>query len=253
MGRMTFAFNMLAVAGLLIGGLMTARAAGVTRHTGVPISVGNGRAYTWVLNDGLGNPLAVGINFTDQALAGGLPADETEYILPLPKQANAIPFTHVVMNWNPHGHIPPGIYDVPHFDFHFYLITPPQREKITATGEDLARTTLMPAPEFIPAGFIGPEGTSEPRMGWHWINPASPEFNGQPFTETFIYGFYNGQMAFIEPMVTTEFLAGRPFVSHAIALPAAYPTSAFYPTGYTLAYDARRGEHAVSLWGLTQR
>jgi len=249
---MIFAFNMLAVAGLLLVGSATARAAGVTRQTGEPITIGNGRAYTWMLNDGFGHPLAIGINLTDTALTG-LPTEDTEYVLPLPQQASATPFTHAVMNWNPHGHIPPGIYDVPHFDFHFYLITTAQREQITATGEDLARTTLMPAPEFIPQGYIGPEGTSEPRMGWHWVNPASPELNGQPFTETFIYGFYNGEMAFIEPMITTGFLAGRSFVSHAIGLPASYPTQGYYPTGYTVAYDTARGEHVISLWGLTQR
>jgi hypothetical protein len=27
----------------------------------------------------------------------------------------------VGLNWNPHGHIPPGVYDLPHFDFHFYI------------------------------------------------------------------------------------------------------------------------------------
>lgn len=31
-----------------------------------------------------------------------------------------VPFTYVPMNWNPHGHMPPGVYDLPHFDVHFY-------------------------------------------------------------------------------------------------------------------------------------
>jgi len=244
--------GILLVAGLLFGLLAPLHAAGVTRHEGAHVAVGNGSAYTWVLQDGQGNLLAIGINLTEQALAG-LPAEDTEFVLPLPRQAKATPFAHVVLNWNPHGHIPPGIYDVPHFDFHFYIITPAQRAQITGTGEDLARAMTMPAPESIPEGYIGPEGTVEPRMGWHWVNPASPEFHGQPFTQTFIYGFYNGQMAFIEPMVTTAFLMSKPFVSRVIALPAAYPTHAYYPTGYAVLYDPSYREYTVSLWGLTKR
>lgn len=243
---------MLLAAGLLLGVLAPVAAAGVTRHEGAKVNVGNGSAYAWLLEDGQGNPLAVGISITDAALTG-LPAGDMEYVLPLPRQAQSTAFRHVVLNWNPHGHIPPGIYDTPHFDYHFYIITPEQRALITGTGDDQARALRMPAPAAIPTGYIGPDGTVEPRMGWHWIDPASPEFHGQPFTETFIYGFYDGQMAFIEPMVTTAFLASRPFVSRAIALPAVYPTSGYYPTGYAISYDAQRNESVVSLWGLTRR
>jgi len=251
MGRPMACAVLLSIA-LVLGGLAPVAAAGVVRHEGASVTVGNGSAYAWVLNDGRGNPLAAGINLTEEALIG-LPAEHTEYVLPLPKQARPTAFTHVVMNWNPHGHIPPGVYDLPHFDFHFYIITPAQRAQITATGEDLVRVTKMPAPEAVPQGYIGPEGTYEPRMGWHWIDPASPEFHGQPFTHTFIYGFYNGQMAFIEPMVTTAFLASRPFVSRTIALPAAYPTRAYYPTGYAVLYDPSYREYGLSLWGMTPR
>jgi hypothetical protein len=31
------------------------------------------------------------------------------------------PFTYVLVNWNPPGHVPPGVYDLPHFDVHFYV------------------------------------------------------------------------------------------------------------------------------------
>jgi hypothetical protein len=29
-------------------------------------------------------------------------------------------------------------------------------------------------------------------MGVHWIDPKSPEFNGGKFTQTFIFGSYDG-------------------------------------------------------------
>lgn len=251
MGR-PIGFAVLLAAGILLGSLAPVRAAGIIRHEGAKVNVGNGSAYTWLLDDGLGNPLAIGISITDTALVN-LPATDAEYLLPLPRQAQSTAFKHVVLNWNAHGHIPPGIYDVPHFDFHFYIITPQQRAQITGTGEDQARAMRAPAPGAIPPGYIGPEGTFEPHMGWHWVDPTSPEFHGQPFTQTFIYGFYNGQMAFIEPMVTTAFLATHPFVSRTIALPTVYPTSGYYPTGYAISYDQQRKESVVSLWGLTPR
>src|SRR4029450_4583623 len=47
-----------------------------------------------------------------------------EHVIPLPDavaRRAEIPFKWVLLNWNPAGHIPPGIYDVPHFDVHFVM------------------------------------------------------------------------------------------------------------------------------------
>ena len=105
--------------------------------TGEARLIGNGAAWTWVECDAKGTPLRMGITFTETVLSG-LPAesastgqDDWEHPLPLPAQADAAPFTHITMNWNPHGHIPPGVYDVPHFDSHFYIINPAEWEQIT--------------------------------------------------------------------------------------------------------------------------
>ena len=38
------------------------------------------------------------------------------------KVGDRIPFKHQVTNYNPEGHGPPGVYSVPHFDFHFYMV-----------------------------------------------------------------------------------------------------------------------------------
>jgi len=51
-----------------------------------------------------------------------------------------------------------------------------QREKITAKGEDLERAHRAPAPEFMPEGYILPDGTEVPRMGAHAIDSTAPEF-----------------------------------------------------------------------------
>src|SRR5437868_488939 len=46
------------------------------------------------------------------------------------RQAVDTPFTYLLVNWNPHGHTPPGIYDLTHFDVHFYLNQDTERLKI---------------------------------------------------------------------------------------------------------------------------
>lgn len=227
-------------------------------YDGPALEMGGGRACTFITLDAGGKPTAIGIRMSETVLSG-LPAelphdgDAWEYVLSLPKEAAAAGYDHVGIGWNPKGHLPPGVYDIPHFDFHFYLISPEQREKITAKGEDLARAHRAPAPEFMPARYVLPEGTEVPRMGAHAIDPASPEFNKQPFTKTFIYGFYDGSMVFVEPMVAKAFLETKPNVIDPVSLPEAYSRKAYYPARYGVKYDQSRREYVISLEGLVPR
>jgi hypothetical protein len=48
------------------------------------------------------------------------------------------------------------------------MITPKERDKITAKGSDLAKCYRKPASKFIPAGYILPQGTEYPRSGVLW-------------------------------------------------------------------------------------
>ncbi len=43
-------------------------------------------------------------------------------------------------------------------------------------------------------------------MGAHWVDPTSPEFTGAGFSRTFLYGFWDGHMNFLEPMITKAFI-----------------------------------------------
>ncbi len=220
--------------------------------------MGNGRAYTFVTLDAAGKPTAIGIRMSEAVLSG-LPTGLThdghagEYVLSLPKEAETSGYNHVEIDWNPKGHPPPGVYDIPHFDFHFYLISPEQRNRITAKGDDLARTHKAPAPDFMPEGYILPEGTEVPRMGAHAVDPASPEFHKRVFTKTFVYGFYDGSMAFLEPMATRAFLETKPNVTDPVKLPKAYARQAYYPTRYSVKYDGARREYVISLEDLIYR
>lgn len=203
-------------------------------YEGPAMVIGNGEAKTFVIIDRDAKPTAIGIKISAAALTN-LPATHpydtpgVEFRVELPKEAANTGYDHVTINWNPHGHIPPGVYDSPHFDFHFYMITPAERYKITLQGEGIALAQKQPAPEFMPQGYILPKGTAEPRMGVHAINSNAPEFNHQPFTRTFIYGFYDGRIIFLDPMVSKAFLETKPDVTDNIKLPGSYQAHGYYP------------------------
>jgi hypothetical protein len=214
-------------------------------------AVGNGVAQPFVTLDDSARPAALGVRLTEAALQN-LPANPAEYVLQLPPQAAGTGFTHLSLDWNPAGHPPPGIYDKAHFDVHFYLITETDRDAITGVGSDIDRAKTPPAPDAIPTDYV-PTPDVVPRQGVHWIDPTGPEYNGQPFTVTYIYGFYAGSMVFGEPMVTRDFLLTRPNFSAPVKQPRVYPKPGFYPTRYGVRYNPLEKEYRITLEGLTQR
>jgi hypothetical protein len=220
--------------------------------------LGNGTARSWLRVDANGNPTAVGVTFTEEALATvpkePPPGQEGIAIsLALPAEAASTPFKHIGLGWNPHGHEPEKIYDVAHLDFHFYMISEQERNAISIDGDGLARVMKAPAGEFVPQGYIQVPNAAVPKMGSHWINPLSQEFNGQPFSKTFLYGSNNGRLIFAEPMITRAFFEAKTNLTEAINLPAQYQQRGYYPTKYSVRYDAATKEYTVSLEGMTLR
>jgi hypothetical protein len=220
--------------------------------------LGNGRVRSWVKLDKDGKPTAIGLTLSETALAG-LPAEPPpgaegyDLSLNFPAQAQTTAFNHVRLDWNPHGHPPVKIYDLAHFDFHFYMITQDERMGITATGEDKERARKEPAAEFVPEGYVHIPDSEIPRMGSHWVNPLSKELQGQVFNTTFLYGSYNGNMIFAEPMIAKSFLETKTNVTERIKLPAKYARNAYYPTSYSVRYDPMTREYTVALEGMTLR
>ena len=225
-------------------------------YKGSPQDLGDGKVYAFTKVDDSGKPVAIGVRMSEAALHGlqmeppNKKETSWETVIQLPKEAKATGYDHIGIDWNPKGHIPDGVYNRPHFDFHFYMISQKERDKITAKGEDLAKVNKQPAPELMPEGYILPEGTEVPRMGAHAIDPSSPEFNGQIFTKTFIYGFFNGQLVFLEPMMTKDYLETRPNSTDPIKLPRAYAKKGYYPTSYSIRYDSSQREIEISLENL---
>ena len=263
-----------------------ATAPGLRRVYGAPVAVGAGHARSYVVIDDApgGGPAEFGVALDEGALQG-LPApkamapggdphahvDTHEHLLPLPAE-NPTGYKLVSLDWNPGGHEPPGVYDVPHFDFHFYTVAKAERDAIdpAALGGPAyaAKSTAFPAPAQVPGGFValsapGTAPVAVPRMGVHWSDLNAPEIQAmlghpekaKPFTTTFIHGSWDGRFIFHEPMVTRAFLLGRKDATAAaardsvmpLAPAAAYAAPGYHPTAYRVQYDAAAREYRVAL------
>ncbi len=253
--------TVLMVSGLVFAQRPARRIAATKERTivGETKPLGAGQARSWVRLDQSGNPTAVGVTFSENALET-LPkeppagAEGVGISLELPAQASRTAFRHIGLDYNPHGHEPVKIYDTAHFDFHFYMISETEREAITATGEGLVKGNRQPAADFIPEGYVNVPNSVVPRMGSHWVNPLGREFQGQTFTSTFLFGSYDGRLIFAEPMITKSFLETKPDVTELIKLPKSYERrGTYYPTRYTVRYDAAAKEYTVALEGMTLR
>lgn len=91
-------------------------------------------------------------------------------------------------------------------------------------------------------------------MGAHWIDPYSPEFHPPSiFTSTFIYGSYNANVIFYEPMITLDYLLNGGGATFPIKQPAAFAQTGQYPTQYSIRYDSQSKDYLVSLMSFVPR
>lgn len=233
----------------------TAPADGVVYGAGQQLGNGTARSYV-ELRDG--KPTSVGVALSEQALdnlAGGHAGhgNGTTLVLRMPT-ANGTPFRFITLDWNPMGHEPAGTYDLPHFDFHFYTMSRAERDAMVPTDPQFEQKAAnVPAPAFVPVGYIKPPLPAVPQMGVHWIDPTSPEFTGQTFSKTFLFGSWDGKVTFAEPMITKAYLETRPDVTQPLPVAQQYATPGWYPTSYTVRWDAASKQYLIALSGLTQR
>ncbi|WP_072813568.1 DUF5602 domain-containing protein [Rhodococcus zopfii] len=220
-----------------------------------PVGAGNARTYVTV--DADGSPTTIGVRLDAAALdelPGGLLPSTEDYVLELPEQADATAFDHVTLDWNSHGHNPEHGFDVPHFDVHFYLLDRATVDAIDplVPGYVQAATTL-PDPRYVPAGYApggDPLMATVPGMGLHWLDTAD---SGHHLTETVLYGTWDGRQAFVEPMMSREWLASRPQLHEPLPQPEAYQRSALHPTTYSVWWDEAAQMYTIELGGLAMR
>jgi hypothetical protein len=250
------------------------------RHESIQRSLGKGVLSSYGIVSADQKPIAIGLSFTADALTS-LPADPSdlnrcydanadgkidgtkecsmwhERVIPLPSEVarrEDIPIKWILANWNPHGHIPPGVYDVPHFDVHFYL---EPMENVFALqrgpcGPEFVRCDQFEAARKpLPSNYLHPDFKDvqavAPAMGNHWIDLTGPEFNGKKFTRSWIYGSYDGRITFLEEMLTLEYILSKPNKCEPIKQPDAVATSGYYPTESCVRFDSGRGQYSVSI------
>lgn len=207
----------------------------------VPLGKGVGRA--WVMVDASGTPISIGVDLSAKAVMSQ-GTEGIEYTFQLPKQVAVPPYDHIDLGWGPQGHEPDHIYDVPHFDLHFYMISP----AVKASIPGIAPPTfdLAPAGKYMPAGYVQGPGLV-PNMGAHWVDVLSAEFQGGSFSRTFIYGSYNGNVIFLEPMITLDYLKAQQNETIPLRQPEAFQRAGYYPTSYTISYDRTPQQYRISL------
>lgn len=184
---------------------------------------------------GLTLPLAVVQNPPDEL--GDGPHESLALAFPQVVQQTTY-FNHAQIGWNPHGHGPGGAWMVPHFDFHFEGV-PLQTIWDIGFGRPLASGLMgdpvAPAPERLPAGYVYPgQRALVPFMGVHASRPDT-----YPPPATMLAGFFGGDMIFVEPMITQEFLLRRQSFSLDVPRPAVLGRSTRYPTRFEALYDKK--------------
>jgi hypothetical protein len=184
----------------------------------------------------------------------------------------------VQFDWNPAGHEPAGVYDQPHFDFHFYRVPVSVRNSIVPTAPEYAtKAASYPGAQYrfpfyidaATAAGVPAWAATVPLMGLHWLDVRSPELQmltGHPelyqvFTKTFIYGSWEGDFIFEEPMITRAYILSKRSatdpteVDEVIPVPTAqhYKPAGYYPNAYRITWDAVAKEYRIALTQLAFR
>jgi len=209
---------------------------------GDSVALGDGFAFVWIETDGDNVPVRVGFTL-DHGLLSDLPGQEQQNWLEFPDAGEHSLWKVVLFDWNPTGH-EPSVYEEAHFDFHFAIVP---RALMDAISNGAHMDPV--APELIPPGY---EPSTDPplavaNMGVHYFDKFAREWQGDPFTETLIYGYYQGEFLFMEPMITRVFLLAGKTDTLAIKQPKTFATPGYYPTNYAIEFDKAANLHHIVL------
>jgi len=169
------------------------------------------------------------------------------------------PFQYITFDVQHKGHMPPGVYTVPHIDFHFFLTPLAEVKKafgpVPGVCSGLTKEAMYNANKPLPKACF-PKGrwrnvnAVAPMQGNHLANMDSPENNHQSFTNTYIWGMFNGRLTYMEPMITLKYLEGlKPGAKECktTSLPTEFPEANYYPAQYCTIKDAKTGAISVEL------
>ena len=228
-------------AGLVVGPALAAPAMDMSP----PIPWTDTGAKPYVQRDAQNKIVAIGLTIPAAAVTG---TPEKRAEAPFPMNSSGL-VQSANLQWHPSGHMPAKVYDVPHFDVHFYTIS----EKVRAgVMPGTAGAKVMPAKAILPpGGFLSTDVV--PGMGMHDVPNTQPEFNKGTFTVSPIIGYWNGELAFFEVMFTKAWALNKQDKAGAFPQPASVHQHGLYPTRYRVHYDKAADAYQVAVTNLRQR
>jgi len=168
----------------------------------------------------------------------------------LPAEAReALGIDHMGINWEAHGH-PPTHFMTPHFDFHFYNITPSQVQAIDCA--DASKPSKLPAGYALPDVDVPGLGTlvglCVPRMGMHAMEQQETK-ETDPFQASMMLGYYAGKPIFFEPMVSRARLLQASDFELDVPAVQGLPSGVEYPSELRAEYDATKKQYRLVFSG----
>jgi hypothetical protein len=167
---------------------------------------------------------------------------------------HGLPFQWMMFNWQPTGHGPPHVFDVPHIDLH-YFIQDYEARNLIRTGpcgllvncKDFARSQLPVPDPFRPDGFGAPGAAG--RMGNHIADTQAPPFTPGPLTQAFAYGTYDAHISFWEPVIAESWLTGEKPQNSCLTIRWApeVELSAYYPHRACASYRRAEADYLLTL------
>ncbi len=201
---------------------------------GDSLTLGDGVVRTFVRVNALGRREQIGVSMTDGVMNNlDTILQSFDLALPTPVATDDTTFNHVFFIWNPRGHLPPGINEVPHFDFHFSTVSVAECQA-AIPGID---PVYYPS-EFTPRDYRRdnfPPGVVANR-GLHWSDTLDPHTN-QTFKTSFTITTYRGKRFHWVPQITRAFLLTNPDTLISIKQAKLYRQAGDYPLNYSITHD----------------
>jgi hypothetical protein len=238
---------LLLAAATIIGCKKSSSSSTTSTYTGTPVALGSGTMNTFIQTDASGKPTSVGFTINEAALSA-MPSTDSMFMLMLPGMSGGMnmnmmpaPFDHIELDWSANGDTGTVIFNHPHLDCHFFMIS-----STSQMGIMMGMDTFSVGSDYMPANCMG-DSVDESGMGMHVWDTLAPEYHGSAFTHSYMYGFYHGNMDFVEIMCAKTFLDTKTNYTGDMSQPSAFKSHGYYPMKYTVSYDAGTKTYTYSI------
>lgn len=213
------------------------------RHVSDNLEFGNGSVSFWIEQDASDRPLNFGF-IGDEILLDDPVDERLELTLPLPDEVEPFaPYQLFRIYYLPEGHSPDGL-NVPQFKLRAYLIDEQEYEELQDADEEVRKTT--PSSQYLPEGYELLERGGNPPVGSQWLSPNINNNVEDDFLYAFAYGFNDGELVYLETMISREALIQNPEAQLELDLPDAYQREGFYPRANFISYTRDSDEFFIS-------